>query len=83
MKAFVEGNKKRFLYKNEDLRYQREYRLAVGIEMPKDHFLHFGKLESAKILSADVLRNMEFSIEYVSHMKEDTNGTEKTNKSGH
>lgn len=83
MQAFVEGSKKRFLYKNEDLRYQREYRLAVAIEMPEDHFLHFGKLDNTKILPADALQNLAFSIEYVSHVKEDANGTEKTNKSGH
>lgn len=83
MQSFVEGSKKRFLYKNEDLRYQREYRLAVAIEMPEDHYLHFGKLENAKTISADDLQNMAVSIEYVSHTKEDTNGTEKINKSGH
>lgn len=83
MQAFVEGSKKRFLYKNEDLRYQREYRLAVAIEMPEDHFLHFGKLDNTKILPADALQNLAFSIEYVSHVKEDANGTEKTNESGH
>lgn len=83
MQAFVEGSKKRFLYKNEDLRYQREYRLAVAIEMPEDHFLHFGKLHNTKILPADALQNLVFSIEYVSRVKEDANGTEKTNEIGH
>jgi len=79
MQAFVEGSKKRFLFKNEDLKYQREYRLAVAIEMPEDHFLHFGKLENAKILPSDALQNMAFSIEYISHTKEDKNATEKIN----
>lgn len=83
VRAFVEGSKKRFLYKNEDLEYQREYRLAVAVEMPEDHFLHFGKLENAKILSTDTLQNMAFSIEYTSHIKENTNGTEKIDKGGH
>lgn len=81
MQSFVEGSKKRFLYKNEDLRYQREYRLAVAIEMPEDHFLHFGKLENAKTISADDLQNMAVSIEYVSHTKEDANGTKKIDES--
>lgn len=71
MQAFVEGSKMRFLYKNEDLKYQREYRLAVAIEMPEDHFLHFGKLEGARILSSDALQNLAFSIEYNSYIKED------------
>ena len=80
MKAFVEGSKKRFLYKNEDLKYQREYRLAVAEEIPVDHFLHFGKLENVKILPTDALQNMAFSIEYVSHVKEDTNDAEKADE---
>lgn len=80
MKAFVEGSKMRFLYKNEDLKYQREYRLAVAEEIPEDHFLHFGKLKNVKILPTDALQNMAFSIEYVSHVKEDTNDAEKADE---
>lgn len=83
MQAFAEYSKKRFLYKNEDLKYQREYRLAVAIEMPVDHFIHFGKLDTAKVLPSSELRNMAFSIEYVSHIrtKEDEDGAQETDES--
>ena len=79
MKAFVENSKKRFLYKNADLSYQREFRLAVAIEIPDDNFLRFGKLESAHVLLSETLQNIAFSIEYDSHIKENEDGTEKIN----
>lgn len=71
MQAFNKSAKERFLYKNLDLKYQREYRLAVGIEMPEDHFVRIGKLNTAKVLESDVLKNLMFSINYTSHPKED------------
>jgi hypothetical protein len=83
MQAFVKGSKQRFLYKNEDLQYQREYRLAVAIEMPEDHYLHIGKLENVTILPSDALQNMEFSVEYTSRVREDANGTEKADQRGY
>lgn len=78
MLAYAKRSKNRFLYKNNDLRYQREYRLAVAIEMPDDHFLRFGKLKTAKILPSKLLQDEVFSIKYISHAKENVNGTEKT-----
>lgn len=71
MQAFNKSAKERFLYKNSDLKYQREYRLAVGIEMPKDHLIGIGKLNTAKILESNALRNLMFSINYTSRPKED------------
>lgn len=78
MQAYAKRSKNRFLYKNDDLRYQREYRLAVAVEMPDDHFLRVGKLKTARIIPSESLQNMDFSIKYVSHVKENVNGTEKT-----
>lgn len=70
MQAFNKSAKERFLYKNSDLKYQREYRLAVGIEIPEDHFIRIGKFNSAKVIKSDVLRNLMFSINYTSYHKE-------------
>lgn len=64
LQAFGGGTKERFLYKNEDLAYQREYRLAMALEMPLDHFIRIGKLDNAKVLEAKELKNMAFRIEY-------------------
>ena len=70
MQAFNKSAKERFLYKNQDLKYQREYRLAVGIEIPEDHFIKVGKFKSAKVIKSNVLRNLIFSINYTSYHKE-------------
>ena len=72
IQAFNTGSKERFLYKNEDLAYQREYRLALACEMPEDHFIKIGKLEEATILETSVLSNMKFTIHYTSHKIEDS-----------
>lgn len=71
IQAFNKSAKERFLYKNADLSYQREYRLAVAEKIPDDHYISIGKLDSAKILKADELRQLKFSIEYLSHMREE------------
>lgn len=71
MQAFNKSAKERFLYKNSDLEYQREYRLAVGIEMPEDHFIRIGKFSTAKVIKSDALKNLMFSINYTTHPKED------------
>lgn len=64
MQAFYSHEKKRFLYKNKDLAYQREYRLVIGQTMPVDHFIRIGKLANIKILSTDVIKKFKFSIGY-------------------
>jgi hypothetical protein len=51
------------------LAYQREYSLAVGMEMPEDYFIKIGELSTAKVIRADGLKNLMFSISYVSHSK--------------
>ena len=70
MQAFNKSAKERFLYKNADLSYQREYRLAIGIEMPETHFIEVGQLKTSKMLPSNVLRNLAFSIEYTSYLKD-------------
>lgn len=42
IQAFNTSAKERFLYKNEDLAYQREYRFALACKMPEDHFIKIG-----------------------------------------
>lgn len=62
IQAFQRCTKERFLYKNNDLSYQREFRLAIGIEMPKDHFIRIGKLQHAKMLDSEKLKDMGIRI---------------------
>lgn len=67
IQAFSKSEKERFLYKNKDLAYQREYRLVIAHEMPIDHFVRIGKLDNTKILETEDMREFKFSIGYVSH----------------
>ncbi len=67
MQAFQKGQKERFLYKDKDFSYQREYRMAFAIEIPEDHYIHIEKLSNAKIIETSQLRNLRFSIGYKSH----------------
>lgn len=69
IEAFNKSDKKRFLYKNCDLEYQREYRLALAIEMPEDHFIRLGKFADAHIVKAEKLKDLAFVINYKSHPK--------------
>lgn len=69
IQSFNKSTKERFMFKNSDLDYQREYRLAVGIEMPEDHFIRIGKFITSKIIKSDKLKNMVFSLNYTSHLK--------------
>lgn len=71
MQAFNHSAKERFLYKNSDLSYQREFRLAVAHEIPEDHFINIGDLANAKIFMADELKGIRFSIGYVSHQRDE------------
>lgn len=70
MQAFSKSAKERFLYKNKDLAYQREYRLVIAHEMPEDHFIKIGKLDNTKILLTEDIRGFKFSIGYISHQCE-------------
>lgn len=67
MQAFSESSKERFLYKNSDLNYQREYRLALRTEMPNDHFIKIGKLNGSTTIKTDSLNNFALSISYKSY----------------
>lgn len=71
IQTFIDGDKKRFLYKNSDLAYQREYRLVFAHEIPDDHFIRIGMLNNSKIIDAKKLKEMCFSICYTSHLKSD------------
>ncbi len=69
MQAFNKCSKERFLYKNSDLSYQREYRLAVAQEIPVDHYIKIGKLENTKVFETKTLNNFRFSLTYTSHSR--------------
>ncbi len=45
MEAFNTFSAERFLYKDIDLAYQKEYRLAVGKEFVKDNYFNIGSLK--------------------------------------
>jgi len=59
------GSKTRFLYKNEDLSYQREYRFVAAYQMPCDHYIKIGRLTEAKIIKSSELKNIVLRIDYV------------------
>lgn len=46
--AFCNHSEQRFLFKNEDLWYQREYRLVFDTGIPDDHFIGIGSLKKCK-----------------------------------
>ena len=71
MQAFSRSAKERFLYKNSDLAYQREFRLAIAHEIPNDHFINIGCLTNTKIFMAEELKGIKLSIGYISHQNED------------
>lgn len=54
----------RFLYKNEDLAYQNEYRLAIDMECPEDHYIRIGKLQNVVSLKAEDLNKFNIEITY-------------------
>lgn len=56
VRAFDEGSKDRYLYKNEEFEYQRESRLVIPIEIPSDHFIRVGVIEKAKGLKSEELQ---------------------------
>ncbi len=70
MEAFQKGSKQRFLYKNSDLAYQREYRLAIGIEIPEDHFIRLGAFSSASYFESSKLKELYYSLNYTTKPKE-------------
>ena len=71
IESFRTGAKERFLYKNTDLAYQREYRLAIAIEIPEDNFIRVGKLTAAAYIEAEKLKDLIFSVNYKSVSKDE------------
>ena len=64
IEAFNKSAKERFLYKNADLSYQREYRLAIGMEIPDDHFIRLGAFSSAKCIESEKLKDLYYVVNY-------------------
>ncbi len=48
--AHFYGDISRFYYKDEDFAYQREYRLCLFEEMPKDHFFNVEPFNNNEVL---------------------------------
>lgn len=69
IEVFKRGAKERFLYKNADLAYQREYRLAIGMEIPNDHYIRIGKLTTAKVIETKMLKDLYLVVNYKSSSK--------------
>lgn len=69
--SFNNSAKERFLYKNEDLKYQREYRIVFAHEIPKEHYINLGKFDNAIIVDSSNLQNFCFDIHYESHTEKD------------
>ena len=61
--AFANKKIERLSFKDLDLSYQHEYRLALNTAMPEDHYIHIGKLTNAFLLEVNHLGTMELSIE--------------------
>ncbi len=71
MRAFENASIERFLYKNEDFEYQREYRLAIDMQIPHDNFIRIDSCEKfAKSLISNELKNMYLSIGYELEVKD-------------
>lgn len=64
MKAFMSASPTRALFKNEDLAYQREYRLVLPLGVLDDNYIRIGELKNAKCLDASQLRTMVINVEY-------------------
>ena len=68
LQSFGSVSEQRFLYKDEDLYYQREYRLVFDMAIPSDHFIRLGAFgDSAKVLASNALSDLAFALEYESH----------------
>lgn len=48
--AYAYGSLERFFFKDNDLSYQREYRLVLNIDMPNDHFIRIPPLHDKAII---------------------------------
>lgn len=70
MQSFFDASAKRFLFKNEDLSYQREYRLVFNTIIPDDNFFHIGSLaDNAKVTESSKLRDLAFAVNYKNDLK--------------
>lgn len=68
--AFMNGTKYRFLYKDPEFSYQREYRFATKLEMPSDHFFRIGPLADAKVVQTNALSKFYLRINYTLEEKD-------------
>lgn len=62
--SFNNATIQRFIYKDEDLAYQHEYRLAIDMECPEDHYIRIGKLQNVVSLMAEDLYKIKIDIRY-------------------
>lgn len=62
--SFNNATIQRLIYKDEDLAYQHEYRLAIDMECPEDHYIRIGKLKNVVSLMAEDLYKIKIDIRY-------------------
>jgi len=70
MKAFMSACPTRALFKNDDLAYQREYRLVLPLGVLEDNFVRVGELKNAKYLEASQLKSIVIDVAYTTKPKE-------------
>lgn len=71
IQAFANVLNERFLYKNENFKYQREYRLAINMQIPNDNFIRIGScIKVVNCLKSSELKNIYLSIGYELSNKE-------------
>ncbi len=69
-KAFFNGTSERFFYKDNDLSFQREYRLIFDMPLPADHYINIEPLNTdttrpnARVLKSDQLKELCLCITY-------------------
>lgn len=65
LEAFAKGSVERFYYKDEDLAYQKEYRLIFDMKIPKDNKIKIGLFENnVRKMRYSELSNFTMVISY-------------------
>lgn len=63
IKSYQNSSLEHLMFKDEYFSYQREYRLAMGLEMPEDHYIRIAKLDKAKIYDSGRLSDLVLAFE--------------------
>lgn len=64
-KSFFQPSVDRFLYKNEEFSYQREYRLVLDMTLPEDHYIDLGSFgENAEVIKSEKIKDKIFGYKF-------------------